>query len=76
MKAAVAFVWIGSLAFCDARPSGLGKRATPITSLSDVAASYDYVIVGGGTSGLTVADRLTEDSTSEFAFYPALASEN
>jgi len=22
---------------------------------------YDYVIVGGGTSGLTVADRLTED---------------
>lgn len=23
--------------------------------------AYDYVIVGGGTSGLTVADRLTED---------------
>ncbi|KAK7446786.1 glucose oxidase [Colletotrichum acutatum] len=26
----------------------------------DVKAEYDYVIVGGGTSGLTVADRLTE----------------
>ncbi|KAL8369821.1 hypothetical protein RB595_000255 [Gaeumannomyces hyphopodioides] len=26
-----------------------------------VAAEYDYVIVGGGTAGLTVADRLTED---------------
>jgi choline dehydrogenase-like flavoprotein len=25
------------------------------------ADMYDYVIVGGGTSGLTVADRLTED---------------
>ena len=24
-------------------------------------ATYDYVIVGGGTSGLTVANRLTEN---------------
>jgi heterodisulfide reductase subunit A-like polyferredoxin len=23
--------------------------------------AYDYIIVGGGTSGLTVADRLTEN---------------
>ncbi|KXH65783.1 glucose oxidase [Colletotrichum salicis] len=28
----------------------------------DVKAEYDYVIVGGGTSDLTVADRLTESS--------------
>ena len=27
----------------------------------DVDKEYDYVIVGGGTAGLTVADRLTED---------------
>lgn len=27
----------------------------------DVESEYDYVIVGGGTAGLTVADRLTED---------------
>ncbi|TVY84438.1 Dehydrogenase xptC [Lachnellula suecica] len=25
--------------------------------------SYDYIIIGGGTSGLTVANRLTEDGT-------------
>ena len=27
----------------------------------ELRAEYDYVIVGGGTAGLTVADRLTED---------------
>lgn len=32
------------------------------TSLSD---SYDFVVVGGGTSGLTVADRLTENPKSQ-----------
>lgn len=28
---------------------------------SQLLKSYDYVVVGGGTAGLTVADRLTED---------------
>jgi ribulose 1,5-bisphosphate synthetase/thiazole synthase len=27
-------------------------------------ATYDYVIVGGGTTGLVVANRLTEDTSS------------
>ncbi|CZR68050.1 related to alcohol oxidase [Phialocephala subalpina] len=29
---------------------------------TDLLSSYDYVVVGGGASGLTVANRLTEDS--------------
>jgi hypothetical protein len=33
-------------------------------SIGEIRESYDYVIVGGGTSGLTVADRLTEDPKS------------
>lgn len=28
----------------------------------ELRSEYDYIIVGGGTSGLTVADRLTENA--------------
>lgn len=33
----------------------------------DVAEEYDYIIVGGGTAGLTVGDRLTEDGQSVYS---------
>ena len=29
----------------------------------ELAASHDFIVIGGGTSGLTVADRLTETQT-------------
>jgi hypothetical protein len=34
------------------------------STIAWAVATYDYVIVGGGTSGLVVANRLTEHSSS------------
>jgi hypothetical protein len=47
------------------RTQPIENLARVITRAEDLNDTYDYVIVGGGTSGLTVADRLTEDGTSE-----------
>ncbi|CZS97710.1 related to alcohol oxidase [Rhynchosporium agropyri] len=41
--------------------SPLGKHARVVDSVTASTTTYDFIIVGAGIGGLTVADRLTED---------------
>ena len=53
---------IDSFVFCS--PIDLAERAVLVEKTSNLQKDYDYVIIGGGTSGLTVANRLTENPKS------------
>ncbi|KAF2629155.1 GMC oxidoreductase [Macroventuria anomochaeta] len=39
------------------------RSATVKRDVEDLAKEYDYIVVGAGTAGTTVADRLTENYT-------------
>lgn len=62
--------WLKLLALALALPAALAAPTPPhgatiITKRSDLHSSYDYVIVGGGTSGLVVGNRLSENPNSK-----------
>jgi len=54
---------LAAVAFGLSPPQKATKRQ--IVSASQLRPHYDFIIIGGGTSGLTVADRLTEAFPSQ-----------
>jgi hypothetical protein len=48
-------------------------RLNPRSLNSTLLNCYDYIIVGGGISGLVVANRLTEDPNGAFTFPSPMA---
>jgi FlaA1/EpsC-like NDP-sugar epimerase len=59
-SARLLFVILALLIY-SSRALTLAPRIVSTNSDSQLKSSYDYVIIGGGTSGLVVANRLTED---------------
>jgi hypothetical protein len=42
----------------------------PSSADSDIAGkTFDYIVVGGGLTGLTVANRLSEDSSRQYTSF-------
>ncbi|KAH7360400.1 GMC oxidoreductase-like protein [Rhexocercosporidium sp. MPI-PUGE-AT-0058] len=57
--AAIVSIFYSRIQVANALPNSV-HQAQHFARSNELRHSYDYIVVGGGTSGLTVADRLTE----------------
>ena len=62
------FLVIRLITIALANGSPFAKYAQVIGRDTALRSSYDFIVAGGGTSGLTVANRLTENPNSTLDF--------
>ncbi|ESZ93964.1 hypothetical protein SBOR_5667 [Sclerotinia borealis F-4128] len=65
------FVLTSTIACIQARSTSRGRMPSSGFGIPGVDASYDYVVIGGGTAGITIASRLAENPSVSVAIVEA-----